>query len=148
MPALAGQYSAAIAKVESSPDGVTWTDRSNGVISAAVAGGERPVAQTNTLDGSTYTTTGNPANATVTGTVLVTKVATEPYRALQAIQAAGTRCDLRITLGTGVTGDLVYTYSNGRLTGLMVPSPDGNSGDALTSPFAWSGPVPVISVVV
>jgi hypothetical protein len=148
MAALTGQRSMAVGKFEISADGTTWVDISNGVIEAAVGGGERPTEVTRTIDGSSYTTTGSPENMTVELSLVYTEGATEPFKRIYDYAVSGGRIDVRFSPDPApATGDFQFTGTNGRINTRPVPSLDGNSGAAMTVPATWSGPVLVLAVV-
>ena len=122
MTQITGFISPKAYKIETSPDGSTWTDRSGATVAIEMNERTRISGEEYTFDGDTAAITSGPLEPLeVTHKFLYTEGASDLFDDVEAVQTANTAWYIRWTPKGGTTGDFKYTSGAGIVTGLMYP---------------------------
>lgn len=125
-----GGISSADYVIESSPDGSTWTDRSNVAVKLTPTGGNRKAGEVNTADGDTpIVTFGKRESMDIAIEYVYTEVSGELFGAMEAAHVAGTAWYWRWAPKGGQTGEFRYTTAAGKITQFEYPKMDQTNGD-------------------
>lgn len=147
MAQTTGAISSTDFKIETSPDGSAWTDRSGFATKITPSGGERPTGQKHTFDGDTpIVTKGKRSARSYAVEYVYTEGASDLFEVVRAAHEAGSAFYLRWSPKGGQTGEFQFTTAAGVITTFTEPMGDAGSADPVVLSFELVTPSSTKSV--
>ncbi len=123
-------------KIESSPDGSAWTDRSGFGLKIDPSGGDRDTGSVKTFDGDKPIQGRGKRNLIMVACEMVyTEGASDFYEIVRAAYEAGSDFYLRWSPKGGQTGEFVHTTDVGVVKNFKYPAGDASNGNPVVVPF-------------
>ena len=131
-----GAISAKDFTILTSPDGITFTDRSGFGTKITPAPGTRKTGQTNTFDGDIpIVTMGKRSGQMFAVEYVYTEGAADLFEIARIAYEAGTDFYFRYAPKGGQTGEFQFTTLAGKIASFEYPTGDANSGDPVVLSF-------------
>jgi hypothetical protein len=141
MAQTTGAISSKDYKIETSPDGSAWTDRSGNAMKLSESGGERMTGTAHTFDGDVpIVTAGKRAEKTFNVEFVYSEGASDLFEVVRASYEAGSAFYVRYSPKGGQTNEFLYTSDAGYVTNVQNPPGDASNGDPVVCSFDFITP--------